>query len=186
MNEWWQSLAGPERVFWGIAIASTTLQIVMFLGSLFGGHDMDGDSDASHGDAGVKFLSVRAFVAFLVGFGWTGAMAMRQGFGLGPSTVIAFFSGLVFMAVIFAIMRAMMTLRDDGTLDYQNAVGTTCRVYVTIPPARSGYGQVELMIQSRLTTVQAVTDHPEALRPQASVTVTEIEPGNLLVVKPLH
>ena len=80
MNEWWQSLVGPERVFWGIAIASTLLQILMFAGSLIAGSDVDADvdSDAGHGDAGVKFLSVRALVAFFVGFGWAGAMALAR------------------------------------------------------------------------------------------------------------
>lgn len=190
MNEWWQSLVGPERVFWGIAIASTILQILMFAGSLIAGSDVDADvdagSDAGHGDAGVKFLSVRALVAFFVGFGWAGAMALHHGYGLEVATLIAFLSGLVFMGVIFAIMRVMMSLRDDGTLNYQNAIGQTCQVYVTIPAARSGRGQVELMIQGRLITVQAVTEHSAALPPQASVAVTAMEPGNLLVVKPLH
>lgn len=188
MNEWWDSLIGAERVFWAIAIGATVLQVLMFVGSLLGGGDSDADidvdPDTGHGDVGAKFLSIRAIVAFLVGFGWAGAMAMRAGQDAGIATVIAFFSGLVFMGVIFAVMRMMMSLRDDGTLNYQNAVGQTCQVYVTIPPARSGRGKVELMIQGRLITVNAVTEHAEELPPQTSVAVTRVEPGNLLVVNP--
>ena len=188
MNEWWHALAGPERIFWGIAIASTLIQLLIFAGSLLASSDVDADmdagSDVGHGDAGVKFLSVRALVAFFVGFGWAGAMALHHGYELGVATLIAFGTGIVFMAVIFFIMRAMMSLRDDGTLDYRNAIGSICQVYVTIPAARAGRGQVELMIQGRLVTVHAVTGHGSPLPPQTSVSVTAVEPGNLLVVKP--
>jgi regulator of RNase E activity RraA len=49
---------------------------------------------------------------------------------------------------------------------------------------RAGYGQVEVQIQGRITTVQAVTAHEAALAPQTPIVVNAIEPGNVLVVSP--
>jgi membrane protein implicated in regulation of membrane protease activity len=94
--------------------------------------------------------------------------------------------GVVFMSVIYLMMRMLMSLRADGTLDYRNAVGQTGRVYVTIPALRGGEGQIEILIQGRLTTVHAVTDSPGALAPQTSVRVSAVENGNILVVSPTH
>lgn len=186
MIEWWEALEGAAKLFWGIAIGATLLQVLLFLSALVGGGDFDHSPDGTemHGAEGVKLLSLRAIIAFLVGFGWAGGLMMNRGMGGIPSLAIALSTGLVFMLAIFAIMRGMMALRADGTVDYQNALGKSGSVYVTIPANRAGHGQVEIEIQGRITTVQAVTSHESALPPQASVTVDAVEPGNVLVVSP--
>ena len=186
MSQFWQSLSDPARVFWGIAIASSIFQILMFVMSFFSGHDFDHSPDGAVGDSveGLKLLSVRAIVAFLVGFGWTGGLMLVRGIPMVATVAVAFGVGLIFMGVIFVTMRLLMSLRSDGTLDYRNAIGCTGRVYVTIPAGRAGEGQVEIMIQGRLTTAHALTDSRHALSPQTSVIVTAVENGNLLVVSP--
>lgn len=188
MTQFWQSLSDPARLFWGIAIAASIVQILMFAASFFSGHDFDHSPDGDAGDSveGVRLVSVRAIIAFLVGFGWTGALLLAKGVAMIPTVAAAFGVGVIFMGVIFMMMRMLMSLRSDGTLDYRNAIGSTGRVYVTIPPGRVGEGQVEIMIQGRLTTVHALTDSEKPLAPQTSVTVTALENGNLLVVSPNH
>ncbi|HEX5789943.1 MAG TPA: hypothetical protein VFY13_02270 [Luteolibacter sp.] len=188
MTEWWDSLGTPERLFWALAIGSSLLQILMFAASFFGGHDFDHAPDGEVSDSvdGVKLLSVRAVIAFLVGFSWTGGLMLGNGASMLSTIAVSLAVGVVFMLVIFGIMRAMMSLGDDGTLDYRNAVGLTGKVYVTIPAARGGHGQVEILLQGRLITVQAVTTADKPLTPQTSVTVTAIEHGNLLLVSPNH
>lgn len=185
MHEWWHALDGAGRLFWGIAIAATIVQVLMFAASLLGSSDFDHSpdgADASDATQGVKLISVRAIVAFLVGFGWTGGLLLQKGMAFFPALAIALAAGIVFMMVIFLIMRSMMSLRDDGTLDFRNAVGRSASVYVTVPARRSGHGQVEIEIQGRITTVQAVTSDENPLAPQTAVTVDAVEPGNLLVV----
>ena len=186
MNEWWQSLSDPSRIFWGIAIGSSILQVLMFAMSLFTGSDFDHAPDGQVSDSidGVKLVSVRAIVAFLVGFGWTGGLMLERGAPLLTTTAAALAVGVVFMLAIFVIMRMLMSLRSDGTLNYKNAIGLTGQVYVTIPAARSGHGQIEILLQGRLTTAQAVTTSATALSPNTSITVTAVENGNLLVVSP--
>ncbi len=188
MTQWWESLIGPSQVFWGIAIVASIVQVLMFVGSMFSGHDLD--HSAGHGDGnavdGVKLLSVRAVVAFLVGFGWAGALFLGDGFPLNRVIFIAVATGFSFMGVIFLMMRLLMSLRSDGTLDYKNAIGKTGQVYVTIPGNRAGQGQVEIMIQGRLSTVLAVTEAEQSLAPLAAIVVNSVEGKNLLVVSPTH
>jgi hypothetical protein len=184
MIEWWQALDNLQKVFWGIAIFATVLQVLLFAASMLGTHDFDHSPDGAEAGSveGVKLVSIRAVIAFFVGFGWAGGLLLGKGVAFFSSLAVAVATGVVFMLVIFAIMRAMMSLRADGTIDYQNAKGTTGSVYVTIPARRAGHGQVEIQIQGRITTVQAVTSDEEALPPQTSITVDAVEPGNLLVV----
>lgn len=186
MTNWWQALNLPSQIFWGIAICATLLQLLVFASSMFGGHDFDHapDGQPDGGLDGVKFVSVRAIIAFFVGFGWAGALGLSEGLTTAMATVAALVTGFLFMGAIFAVMRFMVSLKHDGTLDYQNALNLSAKVYVTIPPKRSGEGQVEILLQGRLTTVHAITDADHALAPQSGVRVTGIESGNRLLVTP--
>jgi membrane protein implicated in regulation of membrane protease activity len=191
INEWWDALTVSGRVFWSVALFASALQVFLFVGILLGGgSDFDHGTDMGHGDSdvahGVKVLSVRVLVAFAVGFGWAGVLGLREGWPVATATVAAVVSGVVFMGLVYAVMRLLFSMRDDGTLDYQNAVGVVGRVYVTIPPRRASPGQVELMLQGRLITAPAVTDGFEPLAPNTSVEVAAVEGQTTLVVVPQH
>jgi len=189
MFDWWNSLTGATLFFWTVAIGASVFQLLLFAGSMFAGHDFDHSTDIDHHVSGaegaVKVLSLRAMVAFAVGFGWAGVLFVDEGFSLTVTIAIAMFVGLLFMAMIYGVMRFMVSLKADGTLDYANAVGLEGKVYVTIPAARAGEGQIELLLQGRLITVTAVTSHTEPLPPQTPVRVIAVE-GNTLVVSPAH
>lgn len=184
MSIWWDSLTSAERVFWGIAITSSMIQILLFAASFIGGHDFDHSPDGAPADSveGVKLVSLRAIVAFLVGFGWAGGLLLQADFPFATTLGISLATGVVFMLVIFFIMRALMSLRADGTIDFHNAIGSSGSVYVTIPANRAGRGQIEIHIQGRLVTTFAITRDSEPLPPQTPVTVDAVEEGNLLVV----
>lgn len=189
MNEWWNALTPAAQFFWLVAIAASVFQLLLFAGSFIGTDDFDHSVDGPDGADGsgaeaVKVLSLRAIVAFLVGFGWVGGIALQYGWSVTAASIVALLSGIVFMGTIIAVMRLMMSMHADGTIDFANAVGSTGQVYVTIPPAKSGKGQVEILIQGRLATLQAITESPSALTPNTTVTVQRIESGNLLVVTP--
>jgi hypothetical protein len=188
MNQWWQSLSGASQVFWGIAIAASLFQVLIFVGSVFSSHDFDHSADPNAADSGeaLKLLSLRGIVAFLVGFGWTGGLFLAKGLSLLLVILMAIAAGIVFMGVILLIMRLLVSLKADGTLDYANAVGQTGHVYITIPARRSGQGQVEVMIQGRLVTAQAVTDSYQSIAPQTEIVVLALESHTLLLVSPTY
>lgn len=187
MSEWWQSLSDTARIFWAIAIASSIFQVLMFALSFFSSSDFDHTPDGEAGDSieGVKLISIRAIVAFLVGFGWTGGLMLGRQIPILTTILVALAVGGIFMMVIFFIMRLLMTLRADGTLQYENAIGVTGHVYVTIPASRGGQGQIEILLQGRLATASAVTNSDHALTQNTPVLVKSIENGNVLVVTPL-
>jgi membrane protein implicated in regulation of membrane protease activity len=147
-----------------------------------GGDGVDGHEDVSHG---VKILSVRAMVAFGVGFGWAGVLGLSNGWTLGAALLGGLAFGLVFLFAIYFIMRFLMAMQDPGGgLDYWNAVGKRGHAYFTIPGARMGEGQIEILLQGRLITANAVTEHPDSIPPRAPVTVLSVEGENLFVVEP--
>jgi hypothetical protein len=196
MIEWWNSLGELARFFWSVALLASVLQLLLLVASLLGGGDFDHatDLDGSHAGGGgdhqdaahgLKVLSFRALVAFGVGFGWAGALAL----GNGWSTVLAMggavIFGTAFTFVIYFLMRLLVAMQDPGGgLDYWNAVGNEGHVYFTVPGARSGQGQVEIMLQGRLITADAVTEHPDPIPPRAPVTILSVEGESLLVVEP--
>src|SRR5262245_8358154 len=135
MNAWWEQLTPLMRTFWCIALFASIFQILMFLGALLGsGHDFDHDPSADGGDgsAGAQILSMRTLVAGAVGFGWAGVLALDSGATPAMAIGIAVLCGIVFMFLVFGVMRLLFSMRADGTLNYQNAVGLTGRVYVTV------------------------------------------------------
>lgn len=165
------------------------MQVLLFFGSMIGAGDLDthtgGGTEVHDAGSGLKLLSFRALVAFGVGFGWAGGLASNEGWSVGASVLLGIAVGVLFMAVIYAVMHFMMKLQSDGTLNYKNAVGVVGQVYVTIPANHAGNGQIEVTLQGRLITATAVTRHATPLLPQATAKVVDVEGNNILVVEPL-
>lgn len=184
MELWWGSLGTSLRVFYGIAIASSVLLVLQLAALLFG---LDGDHDFDGGDhdSGLGIVSIRSVTAFFTGFGWGGVVAIKQGLGLGASIAVALITGGGLMAAVVLLMRGFASLRYSGTLDYQNAVGKVGNVYMAVPAAMGGPGQIEVLVQGRSAIVQAFTRSPERLAPRARVRVTEVLDAQTLVVEPL-
>ena len=104
LNNWWDSLAFAAKIFYAIGIFATAFIVLQALMMLFGfdgedGDSMDGGNDDSDGDA--HFLSVRTVTAFLVGFGWMGALLTRLGVGLWFVLPAASLVGLAHIAPVF-------------------------------------------------------------------------------------
>lgn len=183
MELWWGSLGTSLRVFYGIAIAASALLVLQLVTMLFGlDHDHDFDSDH---DTGLGIVSIRSVTAFFTGFGWGGVVAIKEGFGLTASIAIALLTGGVLMATVVALLRGFAALRYSGTLDYKNAIGHVGNVYVAVPGAMGGPGQIEVHVQGRTTMVQAFTRAPERLPPRARVRVVEVLDPQTVVVEPL-
>lgn len=188
MELWWSDLDIAHKVFYAIAIATSALLVIQLVLSFFGldgDAEMDVDTDVEHG-GGMGILSVRTVTAFFTGFGWGGVAALEAGVGLIPAILLAVVAGTVLMGGVFVLMRALFAMRYSGTLDYRNAIGEAGTVYLPVPPAMSGPGQIEVMVQGRLRVVQAFTRAPERIPNQARVRVVELLDAQTLVVEPLN
>ena len=181
----WSEFGVLEKVFAVVGLTAFVLIILQAAMSVLGGdvnHDYDvttGDGDMGHSWG---LFSVRGLFGFLLGLGWVGLIALQRGASGFVATLIGAIVG-VFIAVLLALlMRAINTLRSDGTLQMENAIGHTGTVYQRIPAKRSGQGKVQILVQGRMQTLEAVTDAEQDIAPQCQVKVTAVASGNLLVV----
>ncbi|OGH60672.1 MAG: hypothetical protein A3G34_11140 [Candidatus Lindowbacteria bacterium RIFCSPLOWO2_12_FULL_62_27] len=178
------------QIFYAIGILSTLILVAQLILMLFGlDHDatvgdvdMEGPTDHP---GGLHILSVRTVVAFFVGFGWTGVIAIENKLPLYGTVILAALVGSVFLFFVFSVMRSLHRLRDSGTLNYRNAVGKVGSVYLPIPANRAGPGQIEILVQGRLTVVQAFTNAGQRIENQAKVRVVDLVDPQTLLVEPL-
>lgn len=201
MGEWWGGLDFGLQVFYGIGILASIVLLVQLVLTLFGadadggdagfdgdldlGADGGGLGDAVEHGSGLHILSTRTVIAFLAGFGWTGVIVLQAGRGMASAVLIAVGVGIILMLSVFWLMRGLYSLRQSGTLDYRNAVGQVATVYVRIPPAGQGTGQVQVLVQGRLATVAAAGRGAEAIAGGEKVRVTGLAGANTLEVEGL-
>jgi hypothetical protein len=183
---WWNHLNLELQIFYGIGIIALLGLLIQLVLSLFGHMDDTGDF-SDHGDhsSGLSIFSIRGIIAFFVGFGWSGVIALEADMGLMAAIAIGILVGGLLMLGIFFLMTSMLRLQSTGTLDYANAIGQTGSVYVTIPPGQKAGGQVELMLQGRLTMAEALFRGSEPLRPGTKIRVIEKIGHSTLIVEPL-
>ena len=187
MELWWQALNLELQIFYGIGILSLFALAFQMAMLLFGGFDDHGDfSDVGDHASGLGIFSFRGITAFFLGFGWSGVIALKAGHSLGVAILVGLLTGGVLMLGIFALMRSMMRLQSSGSLDYVNAVGEVATVYVTIPADQRGGGQIEVMLQGRLITAEALQKGTTTLSPGAKVRVIDLIGRSTLVVEALQ
>ena len=121
--------------------------------------------------------------AFFTGFGWTGAAVLAGGHSLTLAIISASVVGVSVLVGFVAMMRWLHGLRSEGTIDYKNAVGQVGSVYVPIPANRQGIGQVEVLVQGRMSTVRALTDNSQRLDNRTAVLVTGVIDERTLLVE---
>lgn len=199
-----------SQIFYCIAIPSTLLLLIQTILMLIGmGEDATdaasdiGEVDVPDGDAvdgvfgdnevtdipddfgldGLRILTVRGIIAFLVVFSWVGIVLESVGAQLFITIPVAAVCGFATMVLLAFLMRAVMKLRSDGNIDTRNAIGTSGKVYLTIPPARSGEGKVQLMLQGSFVELGAVTDDEVAILTGSEIVVVGISGQTDLVVR---
>ena len=203
MFEWWRGLALVVQIFYCIAIPATLILLVQTVLTFFGFDDGDIDidtdipdvSDGVFGEDAVSDVSdvagmdslhiftVRGIVAFFVVFGWTGVAMLSSGVSLAITIPVAAICGFAMMVIIAYIFRAVMKLRSDGTANISNALGAAGRVYLTVPPSRTGEGKVNIMLQGAYVERNAVTDEEEPIATGSEVIVVGLSGDTNLVVK---
>jgi len=190
MENWWDALNLERQIFYGIGILALFGLGVQVLLSLFGGvedhHDFaGGDGHLADHSSGLGLFSVRGITAFFLGFGWTGAMMLKAGHSLLAAIGAGFLVGGLFMVGIFLLLRSLLKFQSSGTLRYTNAIGQIATAYTTIPGDSKAGGQVEVMVQGRLITAEALHKNPSDIKPGTKVKVIEVLGATTLIVEPL-
>lgn len=202
--EWWNNIGTVSQIFYCIAVPATLVLLIqtvmMLLGMDDSGEagdvgDIGDSSDSIFGDAeiddlpdtygldGLRIFTIRGIIAFFVVFGWVGVVMQDAGVHLAITIPVATVSGFAMMVALAFLFRAVMRLRSDGNTDNRNAIGTSGKVYLTIPPSRSGVGKVQVMLQGSFVEINAVTDEDEAIPTGAEIVVVGVSGQIDLVVK---
>ena len=179
-------------IFFIIAVVATGVGALLFLLSLFGLGEHDLDFDADSGGADVGFLPDSRFphrlksgIGFFLGFGWGGVLAQGLDWGMAASLAAAFFTGVLMFLIIGISMRFIMSLKSDGTLNYETLKGMTGSVYISIPGNLQRGGQVTIAHPSQLLYLPAVQEGEHPLPSGTPVEVVAVTAG-IVTVKPLH
>ncbi len=149
---------------------------------VFGNNDITEAPD-SFGLEGLRILTVRGIISFLVVFGWVGIVLTSAKVPLLITVPVAAICGFFMMVLLAFLMKLVLKLRSDGNIDIRNAIGTAGKVYLTIPAKRSGEGKVQLMLQGSFVEQNAVTDDEEPIPTGSEVVVVSVSGATTLVVR---
>ena len=118
-------------LYWGLAIGGTLFFVLNLITASFGGMDADDAvfESPEHVDTGFEafhFLSLRAVLAFISVFGWSGVIWGKYGFW---GFLAAFVFGFIAMSLTALAVWGMMKLQHSGNVKTDDFVGKTGTVY---------------------------------------------------------
>lgn len=181
---WWGGLSGAQQLFYGIGILAGVATLIMAALGLIGMGHHDAMDAVDHFDGG-SLLSTKPITGFFLGFGWAGGIALESGLSVPVAMVIAMGSGGVLMVAIAALLRAVYSLRSDGTRKMDDAIGAIGTVYITLPPARASGGQINVTVSGRLETVPALNAALRSIPSGEKVKVVGLVDAQTVLVEPM-
>ncbi len=131
---------------------------------------------------GLRLLSLRSILAFVAVGAWV-CYTVCYSLAWYWAVIIAAACGLAAACGMAAALVGIEKMQDNGNIDPHNAVGKIGTVYLTIPPARTGRGKVNILIQERYAEYDAVTDGDEPIPTSSEIVVEDNAADNVLVVK---
>ncbi len=147
------------------------------------GDDIPDEAPEGFGFEGLRIFTLRGIIAFFVVFGWLGVVMDGADIPLYITLPVSTACGFCMMLLLAFIFKAVLKLRNDGNTDNRNAIGMSGKVYLTIPPQRSGEGKINVMLQGSYVERGAVTDETEAIPTGTEIVVVGISGQTELVVK---
>ncbi len=145
--------------------------------------DIPDQNELFSGLRALQIFTLRGFIAFFSISGWTGLLFLRAGISEVLAVLLAIICGIVAMMGLAYLLKAFMKLQSDGTINLKNALGTQGEVYLRIPAANSGKGQVAILIQDRYREFDAITYGEEPIPTGSVVHVIDIVSNSILVVE---
>ena len=210
MIEWWNSLGLTLQIFYCIAIPSTLVLLIQTILMFIGMDDDAGDTELDAGEIaddlpdvdegvfgenefydtadawglqGLKIFTIKGIISFFVVFGWSGIVLLGADVPIFITIPVATICGFGMMFLLAVLFKLVFKLRSDGNIDNKNAIGVAGKVYLTIPPSRTGEGKVYVMIQGSYVERAAVTDNAEAIPTGAEIVVIGVSGDASLVVR---
>ena len=132
----------------------------------------------------LRALSLRTVAAALAFFGLTGLAAHSADCSPTTTFAIAFASGIGALYAVYYMLKGMKSLRAEGTVRIDRALGTEATVYLRIPGNRAGAGKIQINVQNRTMEYLAVT-LGDPIPTGATVVVAEVLGTDTVRVEPV-
>ena len=111
MLESYAAMEPAMKIFVTLGSVSSFVLFVQMIFILLVGGDVDFDLGEVGEGGGTGIFSIRSIGSFFVGFGWTGAMLLEKGYGVGVATLGGTIMGSIILSAFLAMMRLTSTLR---------------------------------------------------------------------------
>ncbi len=187
----WENLSTLGKIYWIIAIPSTTIFLILLILSFLGADaDHPDNIDIHEGDIGTAesfggfLINVKSILSFLMMFGWAGVISLGFKISTLSTLFIAVITGLITLVLVAVLLYLVTRLSYDGTLNIENAIGKTGDVILHIPAKKAGFGQIQVNVQGSLRTLEAVTEEAEEIKTGTKVLVVDVMDNNVLLVLP--
>lgn len=153
--------------------------LVVVLASLILGDLLDGVFEAVDLDVGGGVFSAPVLGSFLAAFGFGAALIMfTTGVGATAGALGGLVSGLVVGGLALAMMRSLMSMPTDASMDTADLVGLTGTVVTPVPA--SAFGEVTIRHLGQMQKFNARSAEP--LEAGATVVVRAVlSPSSVLV-----
>lgn len=188
MTHFFEGMDSLLKGFWYIALISSLIFSIQTIMTFAGAGDADGvnadfDGDLTHTDAPFQMFTLRNLVNFMLGFGWTGIAFYNSISSKAFLIALAVLMGVVFVSLFFIVVKQLLKLTEDNTLDIHQLVHKTGEVYLFIPAQMAGRGKVQISHKGSNRELDAMT-FGEGIPSGAVVSVERIE-HDILIVKKL-
>jgi len=175
ITDWFNEGTLVQQVFRLVAFAGLVMAVFQVILRILGldDHFDVSDADTDHGHA----ISWTTVAGFALGFGAVGSILIANEYSLWIAALGGSATGLAVASGFFFLMRAFSGLKEDNTFDIRNSVGKVGTAYIRIPARQggqggSGSGQVQVVAQSRLVTLAAISE--EEIASGEKVRVLEV------------
>ena len=167
----------------GSALFLLRLGVMLVFGADGADFDVDGDGGVESHAGDFSLFSMLSIMSFMMGAGWLGlACRMEWGFGPLPSAIFASAFGFSLMLLSSVGMYQMGKLNQVNKFELSDFVGQIGRVYLKIPAAGQGRGQVQVAAGDRQRVLPAISTGEE-IESFADIKVVQVQGTDTLVVE---
>ena len=194
---WWAELSLVMKILWSVTLTASLVFIIQSV-LTFLGADADADfdvdvdtsmdgSDLSNIDGGSNLYTLRNFVNFILGFGWSAILLQDSISSVALLILVSAAIGVALVAAVMYLFKWLAGMQQSGNINLQkSAAGCEGKVYLTIPGARSGTGKVQITINGAVREYDAMTESEEPLKTGAPIRVVDCLDANTLLVEEIN
>ncbi len=194
---WWADLSLVMKILWSVTLTASLVFIIQSILTFIGADadtDFDTDvdvsmdgSDLSNIDGGSNLYTLRNFVNFILGFGWSAILLQDSITSVALLIVVSALIGIALVAAVMYLFKWLAGMQQSGNINLQRAAaGCEGKVYLTIPAARAGIGKVQITINGAVREYDAMTENEEALKTGTPIRVVDTLDANTLLVEEIN